>query len=279
MTAPDSAGDLQQTATSATAATAAAAIAAQLPTADPALAVPVSIFEPSAVVPGPDAVGIAVRVSGDSAGELVLLVCAPLADALLNSVVGNVDDVAALEPLLLPAVEALQAATGLRLEPAACRRIDVAVAADTVLSSASPSAAQIRAGEHHVASLLVGLGIEGAATLPATAAAVPGPRATNDEFRPLGVSAPKGDPLRLQLLHEVPMAVTVQLGSTRMTVRELLALTPGSVVELDRAAGSPVDVLVNGTLLARGEVVVVDEEYAVRISEIVSHPEQPSDSS
>jgi flagellar motor switch protein FliN/FliY len=55
-----------------------------------------------------------------------------------------------------------------------------------------------------------------------------------------------------------------------MTVRDLLALAPGTIVELDKAAGSPVDVLVNGTLMARGEVVVIDEEFAVRISEIVT---------
>jgi flagellar motor switch protein FliN/FliY len=54
-----------------------------------------------------------------------------------------------------------------------------------------------------------------------------------------------------------------------MPVRELLSIIPGSVIELDRAAGSPVDVLVNGTLIARGEVVVVDEEFGIRISEIV----------
>jgi flagellar motor switch protein FliN/FliY len=65
------------------------------------------------------------------------------------------------------------------------------------------------------------------------------------------------------------MGVTAELGRTRMTVRDLLGLTPGAVVELDRAAGSPVDVLVNGTLIARGEVVVIDEEYGIRISEIV----------
>jgi flagellar motor switch protein FliN/FliY len=65
------------------------------------------------------------------------------------------------------------------------------------------------------------------------------------------------------------MQVTAELGRTRMTVRDLLALTPGSVVELDRLAGSPVDVLVNGTLVARGEVVVIDEEFGVRISEII----------
>jgi flagellar motor switch protein FliN/FliY len=70
------------------------------------------------------------------------------------------------------------------------------------------------------------------------------------------------------------MEVTVELGRTRMTVRELLALAPGAVVELDRAAGSPADLLVNGRLIARGEVVVVDEDFAVRITEIIgSHGE------
>jgi flagellar motor switch protein FliN/FliY len=55
-------------------------------------------------------------------------------------------------------------------------------------------------------------------------------------------------------------------------VRNVLNLAPGSIVELDRTAGSPVDVLVNGTLIARGEVVVVDEEFGIRISEIVGRP-------
>jgi flagellar motor switch protein FliN/FliY len=75
---------------------------------------------------------------------------------------------------------------------------------------------------------------------------------------------------RLDLLRNVEMDVTAELGSTRMTVRELLSLTPGNVVELNRAAGSPIDLLVNGTLIARGEVVVVDEEFGIRISEIVN---------
>lgn len=77
------------------------------------------------------------------------------------------------------------------------------------------------------------------------------------------------DPRRIDLLRDVNMGVSVELGRTRMTVQEILALTPGSIVELDRAAGAPVDVLVNGKLIAHGEVVVVDEEFAVRISEVV----------
>jgi flagellar motor switch protein FliN/FliY len=75
---------------------------------------------------------------------------------------------------------------------------------------------------------------------------------------------------RLDLLSNVEMDVTAELGRTRMTVRELLSLMPGIVVELDRMAGSPIDLFVNGTLIARGEVVVIDEEFGVRITEIVS---------
>jgi flagellar motor switch protein FliN/FliY len=78
---------------------------------------------------------------------------------------------------------------------------------------------------------------------------------------------------RMHLLRDVEMGVSVELGRTRMTVRDLLALAPGIIVELDKAAGAPVDLLVNGILMARGEVVVIDEEFAVRISEIVT-PEQ-----
>lgn len=74
----------------------------------------------------------------------------------------------------------------------------------------------------------------------------------------------------LDLLHDVELAVTAELGRTRMSVRDLLSLAPGSVVELDRAAGAPIDVLVNGTLIARGEVVVIDEEFGIRITEIIS---------
>jgi flagellar motor switch protein FliN/FliY len=75
------------------------------------------------------------------------------------------------------------------------------------------------------------------------------------------------------MLADVEMHVTAELGRTRMNVAELLALGAGSVIELDRAAGSPIDLLVNGTLIARGEVVVVDEEYGVRLTEIVGSTE------
>lgn len=99
----------------------------------------------------------------------------------------------------------------------------------------------------------------------------PEPDVATAEFPELApaerAGAPRGE---LDLLADVPLEVTVELGRARMTVRELLALQAGSVVELDRVAGTPVDVLVNGQLVARGEVVVVAEELGVRLTDIVN---------
>jgi len=75
----------------------------------------------------------------------------------------------------------------------------------------------------------------------------------------------------VSVLSDVEMGVTVELGRARMIISDILALTIGSVIELDRIAGSPVDVLVNGTLIARGEVVVIDEEFGVRVTEVMGH--------
>ena len=72
---------------------------------------------------------------------------------------------------------------------------------------------------------------------------------------------------------DVEMTLTVELGRTRLPLRDVLDLAPGAVLELDRAASSPADILVNGRLIARGEVVVVDEDYGVRITQIVSGQE------
>jgi len=74
----------------------------------------------------------------------------------------------------------------------------------------------------------------------------------------------------LRLLYDVEMTLTAEIGRTRLPVRQVLELIPGSVLELDRAAGAPADIMVNGRLIARGEVVVVDEDYGIRITEIVT---------
>jgi flagellar motor switch protein FliN/FliY len=78
----------------------------------------------------------------------------------------------------------------------------------------------------------------------------------------------------LRRLSDVPMEISVEIGRTRMTVGETLQLRAGSIVTLERLAGEPVDLLVNGTPIARGEVVIVDEEFGLRVTEIVEgeHP-------
>jgi flagellar motor switch protein FliN/FliY len=78
----------------------------------------------------------------------------------------------------------------------------------------------------------------------------------------------------LDLILDIPMQVSVRMGSTRMLVRELLQLGQGSVIELDKLAGEPMEVLVNNKLVARGEVVVVNEKFGIRLTDVVSTAER-----
>ncbi len=82
------------------------------------------------------------------------------------------------------------------------------------------------------------------------------------------------DARRLELLLDVPLDVSVELGRARMSIQELLSLGPGSVIELDKVAGEPLDILVNERLVARGEAVVVNDKFGVRITDIVSPQER-----
>ncbi len=84
------------------------------------------------------------------------------------------------------------------------------------------------------------------------------------------VDAGPGGPPELERLYDVPVELAVEIGRTRMTIRETLALGPGSIVTLNRLAGEPVDLLVNGKPIARGEVVVIDEEFGLRVTEVVA---------
>ncbi|MDQ1583926.1 MAG: flagellar motor switch protein FliN [Microbacteriaceae bacterium] len=79
---------------------------------------------------------------------------------------------------------------------------------------------------------------------------------------------------KLGRISNVEMALTVEIGRTRMSVRDVLSVEPGAVIELDRSAGSPADVLLNGRLIARGEIVVLDQDYAVRITQILDMAEE-----
>ncbi|MCM8901207.1 flagellar motor switch phosphatase FliY [Caldicoprobacter algeriensis] len=89
-------------------------------------------------------------------------------------------------------------------------------------------------------------------------------------FQPLEEKPTSGGKSNLDLILDVPLQVSVELGRTRKLVKEILELTTGSVIELDKMAGEPVDVLVNGKVIAKGEVVVIDDSFGVRITDIIS---------
>jgi len=78
----------------------------------------------------------------------------------------------------------------------------------------------------------------------------------------------------LERLMDIPVEVSMEIGKAQMSIRDLLQLSQGSVVELDRLAGEPLDVLVNGTLIAHGEVVVVDDRFGIRLTDVISASER-----
>ncbi|AXI31057.1 flagellar motor switch phosphatase FliY [Priestia megaterium] len=88
------------------------------------------------------------------------------------------------------------------------------------------------------------------------------------------VSSPQGDSRNLDMLLDIPLQVTVELGRTKRTVQEILALSSGAIIELDKLAGEPVDILINSKLIAKGEVVVIDENFGVRVTDIISQKDR-----
>jgi flagellar motor switch protein FliN/FliY len=92
--------------------------------------------------------------------------------------------------------------------------------------------------------------------------------ATLEELGEVVLGNASGD---LSLVLDVPVEVAVEIGRTTMTIRETLAISPGSIVALDRMAGEPVDLLVNGKRIARGEVVAIDEEFGLRVTEVIGN--------
>jgi flagellar motor switch protein FliN/FliY len=190
-------------------------------------------------VPLPPAPGAAVTAAlgGEVSGDIVLVLSEEIVGALTNSPVGAMDVATALRP----ALEAAAAALG-RVRVAAERVEDVVAALDGLRDKGVFLAVPLIANGEISATL-------------ALQVTLPRPRERRGS---------------LDLLRNVAMEVTVEIGRTRMTVSELLSLHPGEVIELDRAAGAPADLLVNGTLIARGEIVVVDEDFGLRISEIVT---------
>ncbi len=94
------------------------------------------------------------------------------------------------------------------------------------------------------------------------------------KFESLKPSPTTSDPQNIDLIMDVPLHLTVELGRTKMQVRQILALGTGAVIELDKLAGEPLDVLINGRLIAKGEVVIINENFGVRITDVVSQIER-----
>ncbi len=195
------------------------------------------------------AIGVGVNLAG--AGEIAT-------DTLLTSVVGDFAAVPILEN------DALVACVVVRVVGDQPDSVPVPAAAATIPPATPPAPAMPAPPTLPPATVAASL-------TPETAGAHPAGTALH-EFQPLGdgTGAAGVGPVRpLTLLNDVHMEVTAELGRRRLKVRDIVALQPGSVIELDRAAGSPVDVLVNGALVWHGEVVVVDEEFGIRVAEIV----------
>ncbi|MCU1361067.1 MAG: flagellar motor switch protein FliN [Ilumatobacteraceae bacterium] len=195
-------------------------------------------------------------VAGDPASSLVLAVNDEVADQLL----GNP---AVLADAFGAAIMAVNAAAGTSLAPTTVVRepsVRPALIAEisdggqlTAVAGLTLSDASLAAAQPH-------------AHAPAAAQA---PTYQPTSFDPSAlVPHHIGAPSSLTVLHDVELVVTAELGRTTMPVRDLLGLTPGMVVEIDRAAGAPIDLLVNGRRIAAGEVVVIDEEFGIRITEI-----------
>jgi flagellar motor switch protein FliN/FliY len=227
-----------------TAAAAAAAIGV-LPMTEPLV-----LDEPSrdASLAALDGQAVVARFSGSTTGEVLIVVGQSLVDALENSPLGTLDVSHALRPALEAAVGAIGPVV---LGPA--QALGAQAAVDALLAKPNAAIVALRYGTEVRA--VIGVSITAAAAAPRAPLAAPDG----------GLSMPG-----LDLLRSVEMEVTAELGRTRMTLNELLSLSDGAVIELDRAAGAPADLLVNGRLIARGEVVVIDENFGLRITEIVA---------
>ena len=145
---------------------------------------------------------------------------------------------------------------------------DPAAAVDEEMDTQTTAA--LKAAQDAIAAVKSGVGLE---QEPAPAATTePGPASAADAYSPppLKGSASRSAPAEVELLSDVNLHVKIELGRTRMVVEDVLKLGEGAVVELDKAAGDPVDIYVNDRRVARGEILVINDCFCVRVSEIVA---------
>jgi flagellar motor switch protein FliN/FliY len=226
-----------------------------------------------ATLPDPAGTAITALVTGMVEGQILIVLGQELVDALKDTPFGELEPAQALRP----AMEAIAGAMGGQIsgQPTAIDAQDCleVLAGGTIVIVPLMNGAAVGALAGFSFSLAPGQTVTPggpAASAGSAAAAAPGLPAAGPAAGGLGAALGADRSWGIEMLRDVEMEVTCELGRTRMTVRQLLALAPGDVVELDRLAGSPADLLVNGTLLARGEVVVVDESFGLRITEIVT---------
>lgn len=212
---------------------------------------------------GPDQDAVAVRASfvGATSADLVVVADQAVSEALEGS-----GGTVSLADALRPALEAATATLGAGvLDTAAAAPVGNGLDDDGLIAFALTS------GPDAEVSAWFGILLrQGPESLPQQRAAepvgAPAPQGAN------GTNGTNGAESRpsMRLLNDVELTLTAEIGRTRLPVRQVLELVPGTVLELDRAAGSAADLMVNGRLVARGEVVVVDEDYGIRITEIVA---------
>jgi flagellar motor switch protein FliN/FliY len=216
-------------------------------------------------LPSPVASGQAVTAQIDGLGTISLVVLARLGRQLQVGPPPADDLVDGAMPAMEAAAAALARAIGSVSTLVGARELDAA-SAESIGSRAVGFAVHLLDGGEHAATLVLSIPHD---VITASSTAESLGAGDYEQFEQTSVASASDVPVTV--LHDVELGVTVELGRTKMLVRDVLGLTIGSVIELDRTAGSPVDVYVNGTLIARGEVVVVDEEFGVRISEVVGY--------
>lgn len=227
--------------------TAADAVISRLPLADPLdTAEPVVGRGPA--LPADAALALRATLSGAVTGSITLTINGEMLSVVQSGPMAGMAPQGLLQPSFTAAAEALGGVAGTAYE----------IGIDEANEVGGAAAVQLLDEGNHVATLHVAVSASSAppSTPGQAMAAAPAARAP----RPNG---------GIDMLGDVPMEVTVEIGRTQMTVRELLSLMPGQVVELDRTAGAPADFFVRGTLIARGEIVVVDEDFGIRITELV----------
>jgi flagellar motor switch protein FliN/FliY len=219
-----------------------------------------------------DGVAVTAQFAGAPSGEIIIAVEQSVADALANSPMGALDLAKALGPALASAVNSLGTVV---LSPAKSGPFRPALRA----LLAEPGSCYVPLTHEGVVRAVVAIAVTAEITHAGRPSTPNYPtREQIDRGPAVRSTPPTADSVRhgLEILRDVAMEVTAQIGSTRMTVHELLSLADGVVVELDRAAGAPADLMVNGHLIARGEVVVIDENFGLRITEIVYGDDPPT---